>query len=66
MYREIVDPEFVWENFSIGEQNKILAGKRSNNFLDTTKLEQLYPNVLHIKKSVKNILQLMKIHMDKI
>jgi 3,5-epimerase/4-reductase len=38
MYKEIVDPEFTWSNFSVEEQNQILASKRSNNCLDTMKL----------------------------
>jgi hypothetical protein len=33
MYRELVDPDFKWENFSQEEQRKILASDRSNNFL---------------------------------
>ena len=56
MYKEIVDPDFVWENFSIEEQAQILAAGRSNNFLDTTRLESLYPNVLSIKESVRQCL----------
>ena len=56
MYKEIVDPDFVWENFSIEEQAQILAAGRSNNFLDTTRLESLYPNVLSIKDSVRQCL----------
>jgi 3,5-epimerase/4-reductase len=60
MYKEIVDPDFTWENFSIDEQNVILLSKRSNNFLDTTKLETLYPNVMNIKDSVKVMLYKMK------
>ena len=43
MYKEIVDPTFKWVNFSIEDQSKILAAGRSNNYLDTSKLEQLYP-----------------------
>jgi len=39
MYKEEVDPKFAWDNFSVEEQSKILAAGRSNNFLDTTKLE---------------------------
>lgn len=35
MYRNIVDPSFTWENFSIEEQDSILASKRSNNRLET-------------------------------
>ena len=38
LYKEIVDQSFTWNNFSIEEQNLILASKRSNNYLDT-KLE---------------------------
>jgi dTDP-glucose 4,6-dehydratase len=60
MYRDIVDPKFTWKNFSIEEQNKILASKRSNNALDTTKLEKMYPNVLPIKESVRKCLERMK------
>lgn len=56
MYREIVDPNFTWENFSIEEQDQILASKRSNNCLDTTKLVSLSPSILHIKDSVRNML----------
>jgi 3,5-epimerase/4-reductase len=56
MYKEIVNPSFVWKNFSIEEQNKILASKRSNNHLDTSKLQNIYPNIKHIKDSVRDIL----------
>ena len=56
MYKEIVDPNFTWKNFSSEEQAKILAADRSNNCLDTTKLEEMYPNVKHIKDAVRDIL----------
>ena len=56
MYKEIVDPSFKWKNFNLEEQRAILAADRSNNFLDTTKLEQLYPQVKHIKDSVRECL----------
>ena len=57
MYKEIVDPTFTWKNFSIIEQNNILSSKRSNNFLDTTRLEELYPNINNIKNAVKLCLE---------
>ena len=60
MFKEIVDPEFVWNNFSLDEQRAILAGYRSNNYLDTTKLESLYPQVKNIKDSVRDMLYLYK------
>ena len=56
MYRDIVDPTFKWQNFSQDEQRKILDSDRSNNYLETYRLELLFPNVTHIKNSVKNCL----------
>ena len=57
MYKEIVDPKFTWKNFTIEEQNKILLSKRSNNQLNTSKLQKWYPEVLSIKESIRNCLQ---------
>ena len=59
MYREIVDEKFKWDNFNIYEQREILASERSNNFLDTSRLESLY-KVKNIKDSVREILYSMK------
>jgi len=59
MYRDIVDPKFTWKNFTVDEQDKILLGKRSNNLLDTGKLESKY-SVLPIKESVRVCLENMK------
>jgi len=56
MYIEIVDPFFTWKNFTQEEQRKILAADRSNNFLDTTRLTTLYPEIKHIKDSVRDCL----------
>ena len=60
MYKEIVDPDFEWKNFSQEEQAKILAADRSNNYLDTTKLEELDSNVKNIKESVRTMLMQYK------
>jgi nucleoside-diphosphate-sugar epimerase len=60
MYKEIVDPNFTWQNFDIEEQNQILLSKRSNNYLDTNKLQEKYPSVKNIKDSVREMLILMK------
>ena len=56
MFKEIVDPDFEYKNFSIEEQSKILAADRSNNYLDTTKLGKLYPDVRNIKDAVRECL----------
>lgn len=55
MYKEIVDPTFEWETFSYSEQMLILKSHRSNNKLNTDKLESKY-KVKHIRESVKEIL----------
>ena len=58
MYKEIVDPGFSWKNFSLEEQDKILASKRSNNLLNTSRLEAYAPSYIKpIKSSVRNLLQ---------
>jgi len=59
LYRDIVDPTFTWENFSVDEQNIILLSKRSNNCLDTTLLEN-NKNVKNIKDAIIEVLLTMK------
>jgi len=59
LYKEYVNPACTWQNFTLEEQAEILAAGRSNNYLDTTRLESLYPNVMHIKDSVRVTLEKM-------
>ena len=56
MYKEIVDPSFTWVNFTLEEQRAILAADRSNNFMETRRLESLYPQVSDIKTAVRKYL----------
>lgn len=56
-YRQYVDPEFQWSNFTIEEQNAILASKRSNNLLDTAKLVEHYPAILPIREAIDWVFQ---------
>jgi len=61
MYKEIVDPNFTWDNFSIEDQNEILDSKRSNNCLDTSLLESdKINNIKPIKEAVEEMLIKMK------
>ncbi|VVU94353.1 hypothetical protein CPAV1605_75 [seawater metagenome] len=60
MYKEIIDPSFTYKNFSLKEQSKILDSGRSNNYLDTSKLEKLYPEIDNIKVAVRKVLIKMK------
>ena len=64
MYKEIVDPSFEYQNFSLEEQHSILSSERSNNYLDTSKLSLYFPEVLHIKDSVRNCLIKYKNHIQ--
>ena len=56
MYKEIVDPTFKWSNFDLEEQRKVIACDRSNNFLDTSRLQELIPSVKPIHDAVRDIL----------
>ena len=56
MYKEIVDPSFTWQNFSQEEQRKILDADRSNNLLDTTKIESYFPEIRNIKDAVRSMM----------
>ena len=56
LYKELVDPSFTWKNFTQEEQRAILASDRSNNYLDTSRLQELFPNVKPIKVAVRECL----------
>ena len=57
MYKDSVDSSFTWENMSIEEQNKILKSERSNNELNTTKLQNMFPDVPKIHDAVYMCIQ---------
>lgn len=52
MYKQYIDPEFTWGNFSIEEQAKVIVAPRSNNLLDTARIEGEFPALLSIKESL--------------
>ncbi|KAI4315354.1 hypothetical protein L6164_028173 [Bauhinia variegata] len=52
MYREYIDPNFTWKNFSLEEQAKVIVAPRSNNELHTAKLNKEFPELLPIKDSL--------------
>lgn len=56
MYKEIVDPNHTWKNFSLDEQSKILKAGRSNCELDCSKLLAEYPNIPLAKDSIRKIM----------
>jgi 3,5-epimerase/4-reductase len=66
MYKSIIDPAFTYTNFTIEEQDKILLSKRSNNYLNTNKLESYCKKhnipLKNIRDSVRDIINEMKNH----
>jgi len=59
LYKEYIDPDFTYTNFSLEEQAKILKAGRSNNCLDVSKLLALY-NVPDINTSIVDLFRRMK------
>jgi 3,5-epimerase/4-reductase len=41
LYKEIIDPAFTWQNFTLEEQSKVVKADRSNCELDASKLLRL-------------------------
>lgn len=60
LYKQHVDPAFEWRNFSLAEQDAVLASKRSNNWLDTHELQRLFPNVKTIRDAVEALMATYK------
>jgi len=57
LYREIVDPNFSWKNMSVAEQDNILECGRSNNYMETKRLTDLFPDVKNIRDAVIDCLK---------
>eukprot|EP00030_Apusomonadida_sp_AF-17_P000715 a175909_836.p1 GENE.a175909_836~~a175909_836.p1 ORF type:complete len:312 (+),score=144.18 a175909_836:43-936(+) len=64
MYKEIIDPSFEWANFTVDECNAILACKRSNNTLDTTKITAEFPEIPEIHDAMRACFLRMKANID--
>lgn len=60
MYRDMIDPDFTWKNFSLEEQSQILKAGRSNNCLDTSLLVSICPTVPDIRTAVASMLSLQE------
>eukprot|EP01025_Chloroclados_australasicus_P068607 TRINITY_DN9542_c0_g3_i1.p3 TRINITY_DN9542_c0_g3~~TRINITY_DN9542_c0_g3_i1.p3 ORF type:complete len:318 (-),score=37.63 TRINITY_DN9542_c0_g3_i1:583-1536(-) len=52
LYKDYIDPEFTWSNFNLEEQAKVIKAPRSNNLLDTKRIESEFPQILPIKESL--------------
>lgn len=52
MYKNYIDPNFQWVNFTLEEQARVIVAPRSNNELDASKLKKEFPELLPIKDSL--------------
>jgi len=52
LYKDYCSPNYTWKNFSLEEQDKILAAPRSNNELCDKKIKSAWPQILNIKDSL--------------
>merc|ERR1739845_96531 len=53
LYKEYIDPDLTWSNFTIEEQAKVIVAARSNNELSPHKLWKEFPNMLPITDSLR-------------
>lgn len=60
LYKEYIDPEYSYENFTVEEQAKVIKAGRSNNELDVSKLLSVVPDIPDIKTSLKGVFKRMK------
>lgn len=60
LYKKYIDPTFIYTNFSVEEQAKVIKAGRSNNELDTRKLQAEFPELKHIKESMIGVFKRMK------
>lgn len=64
MYKEIVDPSFEYELFSLEEMERITKARRSNCGLSTKKLESEGVHMRPVHEAVKDALKKYREHMD--
>lgn len=60
LYREYIDPNFTYTNFTVEEQDKILKARRSNNELDASKLLKEFPEIMPIQQSIIKVFKKMQ------
>mmetsp|Transcript_48466 Transcript_48466/g.85474 ORF Transcript_48466/g.85474 Transcript_48466/m.85474 type:complete len:318 (-) Transcript_48466:15-968(-) len=52
LYKEYIDPDKIWKNFTLEEQAKVITAARSNNELDASKLWGEFPEMRTIRESL--------------
>jgi len=66
LYKKYINTDFKYTNFTEEEQNKILKAKRSNNELDTSKLEAEFPELkeINVHKAIVGVFERMKHNLE--
>uniref|UniRef100_A0A7S0YFU6 RmlD-like substrate binding domain-containing protein n=1 Tax=Polytomella parva TaxID=51329 RepID=A0A7S0YFU6_9CHLO len=52
LYKEYIKPDFTYKNFTVEEQAKVIVAPRSNNLLDTERIQGEFPEILPIRESL--------------
>mmetsp|Transcript_21199 Transcript_21199/g.32985 ORF Transcript_21199/g.32985 Transcript_21199/m.32985 type:complete len:301 (-) Transcript_21199:99-1001(-) len=65
LYIKYIDPNFKYTNFTEEEQSKVIKAGRSNNLLDTTKLEKEFPDIPKMPEAMEALFQRMKANLEK-
>lgn len=60
LYKQYIDPNFTYVNFTLDEQDKVLKAGRSNNCLDVSRLLSYYPEVPPIQESIVKLFECMR------
>ncbi|MGE4258323.1 MAG: NAD-dependent epimerase/dehydratase family protein [Candidatus Babeliales bacterium] len=60
LYKEYIDPDFCYINFTVEEQAKVIKAGRSNNELDTSKLLAEFPYIKPIKEAIIGVFERMQ------
>jgi 3,5-epimerase/4-reductase len=58
LYKQYIDPDFTWSNFTVEEQAKVIVAPRSNNLLDTKRVSVCDPCTLMHSQYTAQYLQL--------
>lgn len=64
LYKQYIDPDFKYVNFTLEEQAAILKAPRSNNELDVSKLLAHYPDITPVRTAMVGVFERMKINLN--
>ena len=64
LYKKMIDPSYIWQNFTLAEEEKVLKVGRSNNCLDTSKLKKLFPQIPDIRISMVEVFVRMRAQIE--